>query len=93
MTDIPRRTLTLNRNTTAHDRPAPQQTRREPGTAAPQSAVASTAPIARTHGRGGGMDSILDPVRGHFNLDDDASATLAAFARKLMDGGKPRRTG
>lgn len=35
--------------------------------------------------------AFLNPVCGHFDLDDNATAGLAAFARKLMAGGRPKR--
>lgn len=42
-------------------------------------------------GKGVAIAAFLDPVCGHFDLDDDATASLAAFTRKLMAGGRPRR--
>jgi len=42
-------------------------------------------------GRAEGIASFLNPVVDHFGMDQGEVASLAAFTRKLMRGGKPRK--
>ena len=81
MTDTPRVRLSL--------------TARQPGgnAAGPRNApVRATTPTPPRRADGHTRTSdLVDPVRGHFDLDDDATAGLAAFARKLLEGGRPGR--
>jgi len=36
--------------------------------------------------------ALLDPVCDNLDLGDDGVASLAAFTRKLLEGGRPRRS-
>lgn len=42
-------------------------------------------------GKGTEIAAFLNPVCSQFDLDEDSTADLAAFTRKLMKDGKPRR--
>lgn len=42
-------------------------------------------------GRGDAIATFLAPVLDHFEADDETAASLAAFTRKLVEGGRPKR--
>lgn len=44
-----------------------------------------------TDGRGKDIAAFLNPVVDRLDLEDDDSAELAAFTRKLLAGGRPKR--